>query len=158
LEAAALRAARVFLFLLPGGRPRRQGDEGVAAAAGAVFLLLPFRTARPLFFWDAHITGSPSRPGCSGSGRSDGGRGREGLQGLLIAAPLRATALPRCRRRHFRRLGLPLTPFWELVTTDGGTTEEGHDWVGLREKRLEAKGEVGVHPPPRALLAFKEER
>jgi hypothetical protein len=31
--AAAARAARVFLFLLPGGRPRRGAEEGAAVAA-----------------------------------------------------------------------------------------------------------------------------
>jgi hypothetical protein len=56
LEAAAPRAARVFLFLLPGGRPRRRGDEGAATAIGAVFLPLPL--GRP----DPHLFGMPSPP------------------------------------------------------------------------------------------------
>jgi hypothetical protein len=42
VEAVALKAAGVFLFLLPSGRPRRRGDKGAAAAAEAVFFPLPF--------------------------------------------------------------------------------------------------------------------
>jgi hypothetical protein len=57
VEAVAPRAARVFLFLLPGGRPRRQGDEGVATATGAVFLPLPFGRPGPRF------SGMPTAPG-----------------------------------------------------------------------------------------------
>jgi hypothetical protein len=37
-----LKTAGAFLFLLPGGRPRRRDDEGAAAAAEAVFFPLPF--------------------------------------------------------------------------------------------------------------------
>jgi hypothetical protein len=47
---AGPEAARVFLFLLPGGRPRRRGDEGMAAAADADFLPLPFGRPGPRFF------------------------------------------------------------------------------------------------------------
>jgi hypothetical protein len=50
LEAAASRAARVFLFLLPGGHPRQQGGEGAAATAGAVFLPLPVGRPSPCLF------------------------------------------------------------------------------------------------------------
>jgi hypothetical protein len=39
-EAAAPRAARVFLFLLPGGRPRRRGGEEVVATVGTSLLPL----------------------------------------------------------------------------------------------------------------------
>jgi hypothetical protein len=56
LEAAAPRAARVILFLLPGGRPQRRGDEGAAAAVGAVFLPLPLGRPGPRLF------GTPSPP------------------------------------------------------------------------------------------------
>jgi hypothetical protein len=49
VEAVAPREARVFLFLLPSGRPRRRGDEGAATAAGAVFLPLPFGWLGPCF-------------------------------------------------------------------------------------------------------------
>jgi hypothetical protein len=101
---------------------------------------------------------SPSCPGRDGSGRSDGGHGRKGLQGLLVAAPLLATALPRCRRRRLRRLGLLLASFRDLVTADGGTAEGGHGRTRFGEVRLEARGEVGVCPQPRAHPAFKEER
>jgi hypothetical protein len=49
--AAATRAASVFLFLLPGGRPRR-GAEGEATIAVAViaFFLLPHGRPSPRFF------------------------------------------------------------------------------------------------------------
>jgi hypothetical protein len=40
--AATLKTAGAFLFLLPGGRPRRRDNEGAAAAAEAVFFPLPF--------------------------------------------------------------------------------------------------------------------
>jgi hypothetical protein len=48
--------AGAFLFLLPGGRPRRRGDEGAAAAAEAVFFPLPF--GRPGF----RFSGTPTSP------------------------------------------------------------------------------------------------
>jgi hypothetical protein len=54
LEAAALGAARVFLFLLPGGHPRWRGDEGAAAIVGTVFLPLPLGRPGP------HFSGTPS--------------------------------------------------------------------------------------------------
>jgi hypothetical protein len=40
--AATLKTVGAFLFLLPGGRPRRRVDEGAATAAEAVFFPLPF--------------------------------------------------------------------------------------------------------------------
>jgi hypothetical protein len=55
-EAVAPRAARVFLFLLPGGRPRRRDDEGAAAVAGVALFPLPFRRPGPRFL------GAPSPP------------------------------------------------------------------------------------------------
>jgi hypothetical protein len=118
----------------------------------------PPRAARPPLFRDTRVTGSPSCPGCGGGGSSSGGRGREGCQGLLVAAPLRATALPRCRRRYLQRLGLLLAPFRDFITSDGGTTKGGHGRAKLREERIEAEGEMGVRPQPRVLLAFKEEQ
>jgi hypothetical protein len=36
-----LKTAGAFLFLLPGGRPRRRDSEGAAVAAEAVFFPLP---------------------------------------------------------------------------------------------------------------------
>jgi hypothetical protein len=39
--ASTLKTAGAFLFLLPGGRPRRD-EEGVATVARAVFFSLPF--------------------------------------------------------------------------------------------------------------------
>jgi hypothetical protein len=45
--ASTLKTAGAFLFLLPGGRPRRRDKEGAATAAGAVFFPLPF--GRPGF-------------------------------------------------------------------------------------------------------------
>jgi hypothetical protein len=56
LEATAARAARVFLFLLPGGRLRREADEGAAAVTATTFFPLPFR--RP----GLHFSGAPSPP------------------------------------------------------------------------------------------------
>jgi hypothetical protein len=53
----APRAARVFLFLLPGGRPRRRGDEGAVAAADAAFFPLPLGWPGP------HFSGTPTSPG-----------------------------------------------------------------------------------------------
>jgi hypothetical protein len=53
----APRAVVAFLFLLPGGRPRRRGDEGAAAAAEAVFLPLPFGWLGP------HFSRMPASPG-----------------------------------------------------------------------------------------------
>jgi hypothetical protein len=40
--AAILKTSGAFLFLLPGGRPRRRDDEGAEATAEAVFFPLPF--------------------------------------------------------------------------------------------------------------------
>jgi hypothetical protein len=54
--AATLKTAGAFLFLLPGGRPRRRGDEGAAATAEAVFVPLPF--GRPGF----RFSGTPVSP------------------------------------------------------------------------------------------------
>jgi hypothetical protein len=45
----AAKAARVFLFLLPGGRPRRWADEVATAATIAIFFLLPFGRPGPHF-------------------------------------------------------------------------------------------------------------
>jgi hypothetical protein len=53
----APRATWAFLFLLPGGRPRRRDDEGAAAAAGAAFLPLPFGRPGP------RLSGTPASPG-----------------------------------------------------------------------------------------------
>jgi hypothetical protein len=72
-----------------------------------------------------------------GGGR---GHGREGRQGLLVVAPLRASAFPRCGRRHLWRLGFlpaPLratgpTLLWGSITSDGGTAKRGHGWAVLR--------------------------
>jgi hypothetical protein len=50
------RVARVFLFLLPGGRPRRRASEGAAVAADAAFFPLPFERPGPRFL------GAPSPP------------------------------------------------------------------------------------------------
>jgi hypothetical protein len=45
--ASTLKTAGAFLFLLPGGRPRRRDEEGVAYTTGAVLFPLPF--GRPGF-------------------------------------------------------------------------------------------------------------
>jgi hypothetical protein len=52
----AARAARVFLFLLPGGRPQRRAGEGAAVTANAAFFPLPFGRPGPRFL------GAPSPP------------------------------------------------------------------------------------------------
>jgi hypothetical protein len=146
------------LVLVARWTPTAAGRRRSGSRYGRGFLPAPPRTARPPFLWDARITGSPGRPGRGGSGRSTGGCGRKGLQGFLVVAPLRATTLPRCGRRRLRRQGLPLAFFWDPVTTGGGTAEGRHDRAGLGEDRLEARGEVGMCPRPRARSAFKEER
>jgi hypothetical protein len=48
-EAVAARTARVFLFLLPGSRPRRRAGEGAAVAIDAAFFPLPFGRRGPRF-------------------------------------------------------------------------------------------------------------
>jgi hypothetical protein len=48
-EAAAARAARVFLFLLPGGRPRRRPGGEATASIIAAFFPLPFGRPGPRF-------------------------------------------------------------------------------------------------------------
>jgi hypothetical protein len=57
MEVEASRAARVLLFLLLGGRPRRWGGEGVVAVADAAFFPLPFGWLGPRF------SGMPASPG-----------------------------------------------------------------------------------------------
>jgi hypothetical protein len=54
---ATPRAARVFLFLLPSGRPQRRGGKEAAAAVGASFL--PPFLGRP----GPRLLGTPSPPG-----------------------------------------------------------------------------------------------
>jgi hypothetical protein len=61
-EAAAARAARVFLFLQPGGRPRREANEGMAATAIAAFFPLP--RGRP----GLRFSGTPPPPACLAPG------------------------------------------------------------------------------------------
>jgi hypothetical protein len=52
----APRAARVFLLLLPGGRPRWRDGEGEAAATSTDLFPLPFGRSGPCFL------GAPSPP------------------------------------------------------------------------------------------------
>jgi hypothetical protein len=55
--AATLKTVGAFLFLLPGGRPRRRDDEGAVAAAEAIFFFpLPF--GRP----SLRFSGMPASP------------------------------------------------------------------------------------------------
>jgi hypothetical protein len=97
VEAVAPRAAGVFLFLLPGGRLRWRGDEGAAAAAGAVSLPLPFRRPGPRF------SGTPTSPGAPVA------RGAMEVEGAAAAITARASKvfflrLP-FRRPRFRDAG-----------------------------------------------------
>jgi hypothetical protein len=57
--ASTLKSAGAFLFLLPGGRPRRRDEEGAASATGAFLFLLPF--GRPGFRFSG-MTPSPGIP------------------------------------------------------------------------------------------------
>jgi hypothetical protein len=93
----APRAARVFWFLLPGGRLRRRGNEGVATAAGAVFLPLPFGRLGPRF------SGTPASPGVLAT------RVTAEAEGATTAAVARASKVFLLRlpfgQPHFRDTG-----------------------------------------------------
>jgi hypothetical protein len=52
--ASTLKTAGAFLFLLPGGRPRRRDEEGAASATGAILFPLPF--GRPGFHFSRMTT------------------------------------------------------------------------------------------------------
>jgi hypothetical protein len=137
-------------LLVPAARrpSATAGRRRSSSRCGSGFPPTPLWAAGPPLLWDARIARSPSCPGRDGSGRSGGGDRRESLQGLLVAAPLQATALPRCWRRHIRRSILLLALCRDLVTTDSGTAEGGHGQTGLGKARLKARGEVGMRPWP----------
>jgi hypothetical protein len=95
--ASTLKTAGAFLFLLPGGRPRRRGDEGVAAAAEAIFFPLPF--GRPGF----HFSGTPVSPEAPAT------RGAAGEEAAAVALAARASKVLLLRlpfgRPRFRGTG-----------------------------------------------------
>jgi hypothetical protein len=113
VEVAAPRVARVFWFLLPGGRPRRRGDEGVAAAAGVVFLPLPFGRPGPRF------SGTPASPGALAA------RVVMEVEGATVAAAARATKVFLLRlpfgRSRFRDAGGAVSGAWASVSFLSGT-------------------------------------
>jgi hypothetical protein len=57
--ASTLKTAGAFLFLLPGGHPRRRDEEGAASATGAFLFPLPF--GRPGFRFSG-MAASPGAP------------------------------------------------------------------------------------------------
>jgi hypothetical protein len=146
LEAAAPRAARVYLFLLPGGHPRWRDDEGAAIVVGTVFLLLPLGRPGP------HFSGTPSPPGARAAPVA------AALVGAAAAA-MRATKvfllwLP-FRRPRFRDAGGVISgasAFFPLPSeTPSPPTVESlrEDMAGQSlEERLEAEEEVEVRPQP----------
>jgi hypothetical protein len=157
LEAAAPRAERVFLFLLPGGRPRRRDGEGAAAAIDAVFLPLPLGRPGPRF------SRRPTSPGARAA--------RVAAEEVVAAAAAAVRAakvfllrLPFGRPR-FRDAGGVISGasvFFSLpseIPSPPTAESLSEDMAGLRsEERLEAEGEMGMRPQPQALPAFKEER
>jgi hypothetical protein len=108
-----------------------------------LLLPAPLRMARPPFLRDSRVAGSLSRIGCDGGGSSGGGLRREGLQGALVVAPLRATTFPRCGRCRLRRLDLLFAPLWNLVIAGSGTARGRYDQVRLEKAKLQVRGEMG---------------
>jgi hypothetical protein len=165
LEAAAPRAARVFLFLLPRGRPRRRGGEGAATAAAAVFLPLPLGRPGPRLF----RTPSPPRARAAPSAVV--------VVGAAAAAAARATRVFWLRlpfgRPRFRDAGGVITgvsvffplPFGRSGPCFSGTpsplvTEPPReDMAGQNsEEKVEAEEEGECALNPKVLSVFKEGR
>jgi hypothetical protein len=131
--AATLKTAGAFLFLLPGGRPRRRDDEGAATAAGAVFFPLPF--GRPGF----RFSGTPASLGASVAW------GATEVEAATAAFAARASKV------LLLRLPFGQPHLWDVEGADSGTStsslspsgtlsplaEEwlGDDMVGLGSRR-----------------------
>jgi hypothetical protein len=133
----APRAAGAFLFWLPGGRPRRRDDEGAAAAAGAVFLPLPFGRPGPRF------SGTPASPGAPIA------RGATEAEGAAAAVAARASKvfllwLPFGRSR-FRDAGGDISGALSSFSPSSGTlpppTAEPmrEDMAGLGSERRDSR-------------------
>jgi hypothetical protein len=164
VEVEAPRAARVLLFLLPGGRPRRRGDEGVVAAADAAFYPLPFGRPGPRF------SGTPASPGALAA------RVATKVEGATAAAAARASKVFLLRlpfgRPRFRDAGGAISGAWASFSPFSGAlsppaaeplredmTGPGSGRRGLRRgekwgcalghgraRHLKRNGEGGWHP------------
>jgi hypothetical protein len=84
--ASTLKTAGAFLFLLPGGRPRRD-EEGAATAAGAVFFPLPF--GRPSFRFPRRTAplGAPIDGGATGDEAAAAAFAARASRVLLLRLP-----------------------------------------------------------------------
>jgi hypothetical protein len=113
VEVEAPRVARVLLFLLPSGRPRRRGDEGVATAVDAAFFPLPFGRPGPRF------SGAPASPGALAA------RVATEVEGATVAAVTRASKVFLLRlpfgRPHFRDVGGIVSGAWASFSLLSGT-------------------------------------
>jgi hypothetical protein len=149
----APRAVGAFLFLLPGGRLRWRDDKGAAAAAGAVFLPLPFERPGPCFF------GTPASPGAPVA------RGATEVEGAAVAIAARASKVfllrlpfgrPRFRDAEGAIFGALTSPCSPPLAAE----PLRDDMTGLgSERRGSRRGEKwGECPRQRACSAFKEER
>jgi hypothetical protein len=147
-EAVGPRAARVFLFLLPSGRPWWRGSEGAAAAAGAVFLPLPLGWLGPRLFR------APSPP------RARAAPAVAAVVGAAAAAAARAARVFWLRlpfgRPRFRDAGGIITgvlvffllpfgrpgPVFSGTPSPLATEPPREDMAGQNEEKVEAEEEV----------------
>jgi hypothetical protein len=141
VEVAAPRAARVFLFLLPTGRPRRRGDEGVAADAGAVFLPLPFGRPGPRF------SETPASPGALAA------RVATEVEGATVAAAARASRVFLLRlpfgRPRFRAAGVTRVNSTNVLDEGLRIREIGRQMnskVKVSQNKCISKVNLGVQP------------
>jgi hypothetical protein len=159
-EAVAARAARVLLFLLPGGCPRRRAGEGEAAATGAAFFLIPLGRPGPRFL-------GTSTPPTAGAASTEAA-----TAGSVAAAAARVfwLLLPngRPRLRNTGDVVAELAAFFPLPFKRLGLRFSGapsppapgpprEDMAGLRSNEERGRRSGGVCPQPRAPSAFKEE-